>query len=424
MAANDGPVPVRTLAHAARLMREARQLGLYGIRAGEPHLDYQALLARAKEVVGEVREHSTLRRQIEAAGTIVRENEGRCRFVDAHSVEAPSGERFSADRIIICTGGEARRLTVPGAELVASHSGAWSLTEIPASMIVVGGGATGLQVASIFAAFGTSVELFETAARFLANEDEDVAAAVAQGFRQRGIVIHEGVGSIDRFERTEGGVRMHYSDASGQLTSEAALAVAAIGWGVDGEALNLSAAGIVTDDRGYIRVDEHCRTSAPDIYAAGDVIGGVMLAPQAMQEGFLAASAALGVPERATARHLAPIGSFTDPEYARVGLTESEARSMHGVVSASVSFAEASRPIIDGRAYGFCKLVADRSSRQILGCGVVGDRAVDIVQVAAVAMAAGMRVDELGHFPLSFPIYAGVLSQAAAKMTYLLNRCE
>jgi dihydrolipoamide dehydrogenase len=117
------------------------------------------------------------------------------------------------------------------------------------------------------------------------------------------------------------------------------------------------------------------------------------------------------------------VGSFTDPEYARVGLTETQAKLKYSM-SVSVPFATATRPIIDGRTFGFCKLIADRSSRQILGCSIVGDRAVDIVQVAAVAMAAEMRVDQLAYFPLSFPIYAGVLSQAAAKLTYLLNRAE
>ena len=93
-------------------------------------------------------------------------------------------------------------------------------------------------------------------------------------------------------------------------------------------------------------------------------------------------------------------------------------------MSVSLPFEDSIRPIIDGRTFGFCKLIADRSSRRILGCSVVGDRAVDIVQVAAVAMAADMRVDRLAYFPLSFPTYAGLLSQAAARLTYRLNRSE
>lgn len=423
MAANDGPVPVRTLAHAARLMRETRQLGLYGIRAGEPRLDYSMLLERVRKIVSEVVENSTFRPQLKEAGVVVREKLGLCRFVDPRTIEAESSERFTADRIIICTGGQARTLRVPGSGHVSSHSGAWAMKSVPESLLVIGGGATGLQVASIFAAFGSEVSLFEVRPRILAGEDEDVSAAVADGFRRRGIIIKERVGTIDRFDPTASGIKMSYSDIDGEHSVEAALAVAAVGWCVDAERLGLRAAGIATTERG-IEVDEKGRTSAPNVYAAGDVVGGAMLAPQAMHEGFIAASAAIGLPGLATAGHLIPIGSFTDPEYARVGMTEAQARRAARSMTISVPLDTVTRPIVDGRTEGFCKLIADRSSRQILGCSIVGERAVDTVQVAAVAMAAEMRVDQLAYFPLSFPIYAGALSQAAAKLTYRLNREE
>jgi dihydrolipoamide dehydrogenase len=424
MAAADGPVPVRTMAHAARLMRDVGQLGLYGIRTSEPLLDYAALLRRVGETVVAVQSQSTLRSELERAGTNIQENAGPCRFVDGHSVETAAGQRHSADKIVICVGGKARKLAVPGAELVATHSDAWSLRSVPKSMLVIGGGATGLQVASIFAAFGTHVQLFEGASRLLPSEDEDVAAAVAQGFRDRGIAVREAFGSIDSFEPAGRGIRMHFSGAAGAHVAEAELAVSAIGWCVDADELALSAAGVEIDEPGYIQIDEHGQTSAPGIYAAGDVTGVAMLAPQAMQQGYVAASAALGFPELAEARHIVPVGSFTDPEYARVGMTEAESRRSAYAMSVSVPFKASTRPIIDGRTFGFCKLIADRSSRRILGCSVVGDRAVDIVQVAAVAMAADMRVDRLAYFPLSFPTYAGVLSQAAARLTYRLNRSE
>lgn len=424
MAAADGPVPVRTLAHAARLMRDAGQMGLYGIRIGEPALDYAALLERVRETVRKAQSQSTLRSELQRAGTTIRENAGPCRFIDQHTIATASGEKLSAEKIIVCVGGKARRLSVPGAEYLATHSDAWSLESAPRSMLVIGGGATGLQVASIFAAFGTRVELFEAGSRLLPKEDEDVSAAVAEGFRDRGISIHEAFGSIEAFERGGAGIQMRFSDAEGEHVAEAELAVCATGWCVDADQLSLAAAGIETDERGYIRADEHGRTSSEDIYAAGDVTGVAMLAPQAMQQGYIAASAALGFPELATARQIVPIGSFTDPEYARVGMTESEARQQAYAMSVSVPFGTSTRPIIDGRTFGFCKLIADRSSRRILGCSVVGDRAVDIVQVAAVAMAAEMSIDRLAYFPLSFPTYAGVLSQAAARLTYRLNRAE
>lgn len=414
MAAHDGPVPVRTLAQAARLLRDARQLGRYGISVSEPVLDYARLLTRVREVAGDVRDQAALREQVAAAGVTVHEHAGAARFVDPHTVETQGGLRLRAEKFILCSGGVSRRLPIPGFELTATHSDAWSLTAVPPTMVVVGGGATGAQVASIFTAFGTRVQLFEAGARILPTEDEDVSTAVAESFRQSGMVVREAFGSIERFERTPGGVRMVFSRDGVRSSAEAALVVVAVGWTADTSALNLAAAGVETDSRGFVRVDAHLRTSAQHIFAAGDVTGRMMLVPQALQDGFVAGSNAANTPMIAVTDGGSPIGSFTDPEYAQAGLTEAKARQTHDVVVAVVRFDSTTRTLIDGRTTGFCKLIVDRATRRILGCHVVGERAVDLVQTAAIAIAAGMRVDELARVPLSFPTYTGVLGRAAA----------
>ena len=131
-----------------------------------------------------------------------------------------------------------------------------------------------------------------------------------------------------------------------------------------------------------------------------------MLVPQAIQEGFVAATNAVHGPTMRLPDQAAPIGSFTDPEYAQVGLTETKARETHDIITAIINFNSTTRTIIDGRTDGFCKLIVDRKTRQILGCHVVGERAVEITQVAAVAMSGDMRVDDLARVPLSFPTYA------------------
>jgi dihydrolipoamide dehydrogenase len=187
MAANDGPVPVRTLAHASRLMRDARQLGRYGIAVGAPRLDYTRLLERIREVVDEVRENSTFRQLLDDIGVPVYEKCGAGHFVDPHTIETESGLRLSAHNFIICTGGSSRSLSVPGAELTATHSDAWALTAIPPSMIVIGAGATGAQVASVFNAFGSRIQLFQAGPRILPTEDEEVSAVMAAAFRESGI---------------------------------------------------------------------------------------------------------------------------------------------------------------------------------------------------------------------------------------------
>jgi dihydrolipoamide dehydrogenase len=422
MAAEDGPTPVRTLAHAARLMREARQLGQYGVEVDAPRLDYPRLLARVREVVAAVRDRSALRPQVDALGVHVHEQAGSARFVDAHTLETERGLRLRADRVILCTGGVSRRLPIPGFELTATHSDAWALTAVPPSMIVLGAGATGAQVASVFNAFGTRVQLFQAGPRVVPTEDADVSAAVAAAFRASGIEVREDFGAVEAFERTPAGVRMVFSKDGTRGEAEAALVVTAVGWTADTAALNLTAAGVETDTRGFIRVDETLRTSAPHVFAAGDVTGDLMLVPQALQAGFAAASHALGGDGTSAFHAVNPIGSFTDPEYAQVGLTEAKARETHAVETVVAPFDQATRPMVDGRTTGFCKLVVERFTGRILGCHVVGERAVDIVQVAALAMAGGLNVDAVARIPLSFPTYAGVFGRAAAAAARRLNR--
>ncbi|HEV8569039.1 MAG TPA: NAD(P)/FAD-dependent oxidoreductase [Actinoplanes sp.] len=413
MAAADGPVPVRTLAQAARLRREARHLHRYGIEVSDAALDYRRLLARVREVVADVARHSVLRTELQDAGVSLREHAGTARFVDPHTIEAEQGIRLNADKIILCAGGTHRPLPVPGAELAGSHRDAWMLTTVPESLLVIGAGATGAQVASVFAELGTRVTLFEAGPRILATEDEDVSRTMAASFRGAGIEVRENFGRIRGFEKTPAGVRMVFAKDDVVDSVEATMAVVAIGWLADTAGLNLAAAGVATTDRGYVQVDEHLRTTAPNVFAAGDITGRIMLVPHAVEDGYLAATNAVQDRGATLSPPATPIGSFTDPEYAQVGPTEAQARRDHDVVVATVPFAVVARPIIDGRPDGFCKLIVDRGTHRILGCHVVGERAVELAQVAAVAVAAAMPVEQFARIPLSFPTYTNVLGRAA-----------
>jgi pyruvate/2-oxoglutarate dehydrogenase complex dihydrolipoamide dehydrogenase (E3) component len=421
MAANDGPIPVRALSQAARLIRDARQLGQYGIAVSEPVLDYRRLLARVREVVHDVDAHIAARERIDALGVTIHEHAGSVRFADPHTVVTTAGLRLQAEKIIICTGGVSRRLPVPGFEFTSTHSDAWRLTAVPPSMLVIGGGDTGLQVASIFNAFGSQVQILETAPRILLHADDDVAAAVAAAFGASGIVVRENFGAIESFERTAAGVRMNFSKGGHRGSAEAALAVVAVGWAPDTPSMGLATAGVELNQRGFVEVDEYLRTSAPHIFAAGDVTGRLMLVPEAIQDGFLAATNAVRGPTMPIRDRVSPSGSFTDPEFGQVGLTETKARQTRNIVTAVARFDSTTRTIIDDRKFGFCKLIADADTSRILGCHVVGERAVDIVQTAAIAIAGGMRVDDLAAVPLSFPTYEGILFNAAASAAWQLG---
>jgi pyruvate/2-oxoglutarate dehydrogenase complex dihydrolipoamide dehydrogenase (E3) component len=413
MAANDGPVPVRTLAQAARLIREARQLPLYGIAAAEPTLDYPGLLARVRDVTADARQHTLLREDLELAGVRIYEQAGTVRFAAAHTVESDSAPPLEAGKFIVCTGGTSRPLAVPGFELTATHSDAWHLSSVPPSLIVVGGGATGVQVASIFRAFGSHIHLVEIAPRILMTEDQEVSQAVRDALCRSGIQVLEQAGTIDRFERCAAGVRLVHSAGGGPREIEATIAVVAAGWVAATDGLNGARAGVQTNRRGYVQVDAYLRTTAPHIFAAGDVTGRALVVHEAVREGLAAATNAVLGPTMTLTPQPSPIGSFTDPEYASVGLTEEAARENHEVVVATVRFDSLPRPIIDGRSTGFCKLLVDRERHTVLGCHVVGERAVELVQLAATAMAAKLPVEQLALVPFSFPTYANALGRAA-----------
>jgi dihydrolipoamide dehydrogenase len=214
---------------------------------------------------------------------------------------------------------------------------------------------------------------------------------------------------------------MNFSKDGKRDSVEATLAVVAVGWAADTGGLRLAAAGVEVDQRGFVKVDQYLRTTASHIFAAGDITGRLMLVPEAIQDGFVAASNALQSTMMPVGVRVSPAGSFTEPEYASVGLTEKKARETHDVLTAIVHFNATTRTIIDGRNFGFCKLVVDRKTAEILGCHVIGERAVDIVQVAAIAVAAGIRVDELARVPLAFPTYAGILVNAATSAALQLG---
>ena len=423
MAANDGPVPVRTLAHAARLMREARQLPRYGITTGELALDYAELLERVREVTAEVRTHSLLREELNRAGVAIHEHAGIVRFRDAETVESDGGLGLRARRFIICVGGMPRRLEVEGFDLTSTHSDAWLLEAAPSSMTVIGAGATGVQVASIFNAFGSHVSLIEAAPRILMSEDQDVSRAVRVALQAAGVQVVEDAGAIGRFERSAAGIQVVLSSGESERPIDANVSIVAVGWRAAVPGLNLDAVGVQVDRRGYVWVDDQMRTTAANIFAAGDVTGRSMVVHEATRQAVVAGTNAASASTNSLPASVSPIGSFTDPEYASVGITEADAAAdgTSQITVTKVSFDEVPRPIIDGRQTGFCKLIVDRQSHHILGCHIVGERAVELAQVAATAMSANMRVEDLALVPFSFPTYASGLGRAAIRAAIELN---
>jgi len=415
---NDGCVPTRVLAHAARLARDAEQFGDYGLIGAAPRVDFARLLNRTQRLVYRVQEKKQLASRLRTAGVRVFERAGEARFTDPHTLALDGGEGLRGEKFVLCAGGHARRMGFPGSELALTHSDVWAMKNLPSSVAVVGAAATGCQLASVFAAFGSKVCLLDVAPRVLGGEDEAVSRGITAAFRRRGIEILTGIGGIEGIEKENGGLRLLYAHGGETHALETGAVVLAVGWPGNVGSLGLEAAGVATE-RGYVAVDDALRTSAPHVFAAGDLTGRMMLVQSATYEGALAAENAARGAEQGYRHAIVPHGGFTDPEYAGVGLTEARARERVGdedCVVAVVPYADLDRGVIDGRPEGSCKLVVSRSSRRVLGAHIVGEQAVEVVQLAAAAMRGGMPVDGLADLELAYPTFTAVVGLAARRI--------
>ena len=413
---NDGCVPTRVLAKAARLRRDAGQFAAYGLLAEPPALDFQRLIARTHHVVFAMHEKKQLLSNLTRAGVQVYAGAGHAHFVDAHTLALADGTPLRGDKFILCVGGQARALDFPGAHLARTHSGVWLMTRAPASVIVVGAAATGCQLASIFDDFGARVHLLEAAPRILPGEDESVSRGLAQAFERQGIEVTTRIAGVDWLRPEGDQLCLQYTRDGHAHALIADEVVMAVGWMGNSDRLNLSAAGVETE-RSYVRVNDYLQTTAPHIFAAGDITGRMMLVQSAAAEARVAAENAVLGPARRFAHAIVPHGGFTDPEYGSVGLTERQARALEpDCVTAEALYAHLDRAVIDDHTEGFCKLVASRATHQLLGAHVVGEQAVEVVQMVAAGMAAGMHAEQLAALELAYPTYTAIVGLAARKL--------
>ena len=422
---NDGCVPTRVLAHAARLLRETAQHEAYGLIGPRPEVDFARLIDSTHQVVAAVHEKKCLIKHLEDSGVETYLGGGPARFSDAHTIETAGGDRFSAERFILCLGGHARKLPFPGAELALTHSDLWNLRQLPRRLAVVGGAATGCQLASIMNTFGSKVTLLDVAPQILPIEDAAVAEALTKAFTDRGITIISGMSGVERLEKTDDGLRLVYKkdDAPHELAVDAV--IVAVGWPGNVEGLGLEEVGVKTE-RGYITVDDALRTSVPHIFAAGDVNGRMMLVQSAGHEACIAAENAVASRDDGDVTEycpqIVPHGGFTDPEYGSVGLTEKAARAAgRDIVVALASYINMDRAVIDRNTEGFCKLIVSRETHRILGGHVVGEQAVEIVQLISAAMAGEMSVETLATLELSYPTYVAIVGLAARRAVHYLG---
>jgi pyruvate/2-oxoglutarate dehydrogenase complex dihydrolipoamide dehydrogenase (E3) component len=411
---NRGPAPVRTLARAARLVRDWSSWPLFGLQGAAPVPDLAAVLANTERVARYAHDKKDMAGHLRHQGIDLVEGVGPVGFTNPCTMAADDGRTWSADRIIVAAGGHAARLPIPGAEHALTYEDVPSLPGLPGRVAVVGGADTGCQIASIFQDFGAAVTVFEAGPVLVPSADPSVSAELSRSFTAQGMTVATDA-LVEALSQTGSGISIDYRGPAGRRRIEADVVFFAVGWPASISDLKLDVAG-VRAGHGAIPVDDYLRTNVGHIFAAGDITGHSMLVQTARMEGRIAArNAVLGPGQQAT-YDVVPSGSFTDPEYGRVGLTEPQAARRNDVVTGVARYDDLLRPVADGRSEGFCKLIADRGDHSILGAHVVGEYSAETVQTVAAAMAAGMTVEQVAELQFAYPTFTEGVSMAAQKI--------
>ena len=408
-----GCIPTKALLHTASVLDEIREAGGLGIQVGEPTLDVPKAHERKRKVVdGNARGIEGLFKKNKV--TWLR---GRGRMTGPHDVEVegPDGSQtYGAKFVIIATGSVPRDIPIAPADgqRILNSDHILELERIPKTLAVLGAGAVGTEFASIFRSFGSEVTLIEMLPRVLPIEDDEVSAELEKALRKRGIKVMTGT-KMNRFEPTEGGVRIEVDKGGKVEMIEAEILLSAIGRKPVTENLGLEALGVELD-RGYIKVNPLMQTAVPHIYAIGDVINTPWLAHVASAEGILAAEHMAGHHAKPLNYDRVPSCTYCEPEVASVGLTEAKAREKgYDVQVGKFPFTALGKAKIIGKSAGFVKIVRDKKYDEVLGVHIIGAHATDLIAEACATLQLEGTNEELIRTIHAHPTLAEAVMEAA-----------
>ena len=409
-----GCIPSKVFLHAASLLDDIRAAKTFGVAASEPTLDWEGLQRRNRRVIGKLAAGVGL--LLKRAGVECVRGFGRLAGPGRVEVAADGSIRSLAARnIIIATGSEARTLPflpVDG-ERIVTNAEMFDLPEPPERLGIIGAGAVGAEFASMFRSFGCSVDLFEVLPRVLPLEDAEVSEGVGKAFRRRRIGVKTGV-MVESAASSETGVAVRYR--SGDRTAEAEYdrLLVAVGRRPRTADLGLETVGIRPAKGGFLPVDDSCRTSAPRVFAIGDVVGSAQLAHVASAEAEAAVAAIAGGEPRPLRRDRMPAATYCVPEVGSVGLTEEAARAAgHDLRVGMFPFAANSKANILGDLTGFAKVVAEARYGEILGVHIVGPHATDLIAEAVVALEHEATLESLARSVHPHPTLSEAVAEAA-----------
>ena len=416
---NVGCIPSKALLHAAAVIDEVAHAGDFGVEFGKPTITLDKLRQYKEKVVNQL----TKGLAGMAKQRKVRSVQGVGKFVSANELEITAADgstqllRFQ--KCIIAAGSQAVKLpNFPWDDTrVMDSTDALELAEVPGSLLVVGGGIIGLEMATVYGALGSKVTVVEFMDQLMPGADKDLVKPLADRLKKQGIEVHlktkasgvtaDAKGITVTFEAAEEG----QAPALAQSTFDRVLV--AVGRSPNGRKIDAEKAGVQVTERGFIPVDRQMRTNVPHIFAIGDIVGNPMLAHKATHEGKLAAEVAAGHKKEWVARVI-PSVAYTNPEIAWVGVTETEAKAKGLKVGvAKFPWAASGRAIGIGRTEGFTKLIFDEETHRIIGGAIVGVHAGDLLAEIGLAIEMGAEAEDIGHTIHAHPTLSESVAMAS-----------
>jgi dihydrolipoamide dehydrogenase len=386
---NVGCIPSKALLHVAALTDEARALAAHGVSMGEPQFDLGKLRAWKDKVVGRL----TGGVAAMARGRKVEVVTAVGKFVDPHTLEA--GERrIRFAKAIIAAGSQAAKLPfLPEDPRIVDSTGALELASIPKRMLVIGGGIIGMEMGSVYSTLGARIDVVEMLDGLMLGADRDLVKVWEKRNAPRFDRIMLKTRTTKAVAR-DGGIRVEFDQGE---PADYDLVLVSVGRSPNGRKVGAENAGVAVDERGFIKTDKQMRTNVPHIFAIGDIAGAPMLAHKATHEGHVAAEVAAGHKSAFDARQI-PSVAYTDPEIAWAGAAEDELKKAGAKYGRAVfPWTASGRAIANGRDEGFTKLLFDEATHRVIGGGIVGVNAGDLISEICLAIEMGADADDIGR---------------------------
>jgi pyruvate/2-oxoglutarate dehydrogenase complex dihydrolipoamide dehydrogenase (E3) component len=406
---NTGCIPSKTLIRSAKLAKESANSAQLGL-TGELKPDFAAIMQRIRSVIARVAPHDSVERYRSLGVDVIT---GRAQVIDPWTVEV-DGRRLTARRIVLATGAEPTIPPIAGLAEVGplTSETLWNLTQLPQRLLVLGGGAIGCELAQAFVRLGSQVTIVEALPRLLAREDADVSDAMQSLLSSDGVMLRLG-SAVKAFHRDDDHNKALLDDGSEIAFDKV---IVATGRRPRVKGFGLEELGLL--ENGRLVVDERLRTRLPTIYAAGDVIGQLQFTHAAGNYGWFASMNALfdGLKSWKAHSKAFPIVIYTDPEIARVGLSETEARERKIEFEVTrYDLAELDRAIADGANEGFVKILTPPGKDKILGVTIVGARAGDMLAEFTLAMRHGLGLNKILQTVHPYPSWSEAAKSAAGE---------